>query len=160
VTCFGVLERPENANVPPTESTTEPAPNNIKPTSDVPRAAVASKNNQRASLNQPVANLPQTSPRLGGSLGLSGFVASGFAPAPSFGVELVRGLLVNRHWALSLEPQVTGPSSHPSSLGPSIRVRTWSRRQKVGELRGQTGPEPLTRWVSSGLGNGDLLWSA
>ena len=34
------------------------------------------------------------------------------------------------------------------------------RRQKVGELRGQTGPEPSTRWVRSGLGNGDLLWSA
>jgi len=117
---------PENANAPPTESTTEPTPNNIKPTSDVPRADVASKNDQRASLNQPVANLPQTSPRLAGSLGLSGFVASGFAPAPSFGVGLAGGLLVNRHWALSLEPQVTGPSSHPSSLGPSIRVSTWS----------------------------------
>ena len=130
------VEQPEAAAMPaadtesaPTsraEVASKPTTNENKPPMDAPRAAVTNKNNPEIANKPALIGSVLRSPKLQGTLGLSGFVASGLAPAPSFGLGLVGGLLLNQHWAIALEPQITVPSSRTSSGDPATSVRVWS----------------------------------
>ena len=130
------VEKPDAAAAPiaanenPLASTTEAAPNvnatDAKPPTFAQRAAVANKNKPVTTSKPAIVSSASQSPGLQGTLGLRGFIAYGLAPAPSLGLGVQGGLLLNRRWSIAVEPEVTAPSSQPASFDSSIGVRVWS----------------------------------
>jgi hypothetical protein len=116
------------ANSAPATATraSSPTASEAEPPNDDPRAAATTKKNPETPKKTEQVRPTSKSPELQGKVGLSGFIASGLAPAPSFGLAFAGGLLLNKHWAISLEPQVTAPASRTPSWDPAIHVRVWS----------------------------------